>query len=160
MSASTQSAEHRWPTAALDDKSSSQQERAFCCAIGRMAVRNLYAELSLYPKPGLVSLIDNGSHDDMTAVSFVRSLFSLRHYFIHITKAGIDTVSFKILKQLGIEAERCMLTARLARRSGTMISVSVRHAQAVARTAPHLPGRADRAHLFRAHRPRAAAGRH
>jgi len=111
MSASTQSAEHRWPTAALDDKSSSQQERAFCCAIGRMAVRNLYAELSLYPKPGLVSLIDNGSHDDMTAVSFVRSLFSLRHYFIHITKAGIDTVSFKILKQLGIEAERCMLTA-------------------------------------------------
>jgi triphosphoribosyl-dephospho-CoA synthetase len=43
-------------------------------------VRSLYQELALYPKPGLVSLVDTGSHDDMDASTFVRSLFSLRRY--------------------------------------------------------------------------------
>ena len=36
-----------------------------CGAIARAAVRSLYDELSLHPKPGMVSLVDNGSHDDM-----------------------------------------------------------------------------------------------
>ncbi len=33
--------------------------------IGRAAVAALYDELALEPKPGLVSLADNGSHRDM-----------------------------------------------------------------------------------------------
>jgi len=83
----------------------------FCTRIGRLAVRSLYSELTLYPKPGLVSLVDNGSHDDMTAMTFMRSLFSLRHYFIRITEAGCDDAPFARLKRLGIEAERRMLAA-------------------------------------------------
>ena len=86
-------------------------ERAFCLAIARQAVRSLYAELTLYPKPGLVSLVDNGSHDDMTAETFMRSLFALRHYFVHITRAGMEEAPFSTLKRLGIEAEERMLRA-------------------------------------------------
>ncbi|MEN3274430.1 MAG: triphosphoribosyl-dephospho-CoA synthase [Massilia sp.] len=86
-------------------------DRAFCATIARHAVRSLYAELTLYPKPGLVSLVDNGSHDDMTADTFMRSLFTLRHYFRHITRAGMDDAPFATLKRLGIEAEARMLRA-------------------------------------------------
>lgn len=79
--------------------------------IGRLAVKSLYAELCLYPKPGLVSLVDNGSHTDMTAATFVRSLFSLRHYFVRITAAGYRHAPFAELKQLGIAAEKRMMAA-------------------------------------------------
>jgi triphosphoribosyl-dephospho-CoA synthase len=80
-------------------------------AIARHAVRSLYQELALYPKPGLVSLVDTGSHDDMDASTFVRSLFSLRRYFLDIALAGTQETGFDTLRQLGIEAERRMLIA-------------------------------------------------
>ena len=86
-------------------------DKAFCAAIARQAVRSLYAELTLYPKPGLVSLVDNGSHDDMTAATFLRSLFALRHYFRDVTRAGMQDAPFTTLKRLGIAAEARMLAA-------------------------------------------------
>lgn len=79
--------------------------------IACLAVRSLHAELCLYPKPGLVSLVDSGSHDDMDAETFMRSLFSLRHYFKRICLAGMDDAPFARLKQLGIAAETAMLAA-------------------------------------------------
>lgn len=88
-----------------------QPHQPFCVHLGRLAVRSLYAELVLYPKPGLVSLVDSGSHLDMTATTFLRSLFSLRHYFIRITAAGISGAPFATLKQLGITAEERMMAA-------------------------------------------------
>jgi triphosphoribosyl-dephospho-CoA synthase len=83
----------------------------FSADIARLAVRSLYAELMLYPKPGLVSLIDNGSHDDMDATTFMRSLFSLRHYFRRICMAGVAGMPFACLRQLGMDAETRMLRA-------------------------------------------------
>jgi triphosphoribosyl-dephospho-CoA synthase len=85
--------------------------RRFCSETARIAVRCLHTELVLHPKPGLVSLVDNGSHTDMTAVTFMRSLFALRHYFARICRAGIDDAPFSVLKRLGIEAEARMLRA-------------------------------------------------
>ncbi len=85
--------------------------RAFCGMLARAAVRSLHQELTLYPKPGLVSLVDNGSHDDMDASTFMRSLFSLRHYFFEIAEAGASGAPFSVLKQLGIKAEQRMLQA-------------------------------------------------
>lgn len=75
------------------------------------AVRSLYQELALYPKPGLVSLVDSGSHTDMDATTFMRSLFSLRHYYARICKAGYDGAPFAELKKLGINAEQRMMAA-------------------------------------------------
>ena len=88
-----------------------QDERGVAQRIARLAVRSLYAELALYPKPGLVSLVDSGSHADMTAATFVRSLFALRRYFLDITRAGMADAPFHVLKRLGIEAEARMLRA-------------------------------------------------
>jgi triphosphoribosyl-dephospho-CoA synthase len=84
---------------------------AFCSETARIAVGCLHAELILYPKPGLVSLVDNGSHTDMNAATFVRSMFALRHYFARICRAGFDDAPFAVLRQLGIEAEARMLRA-------------------------------------------------
>lgn len=81
-------------------------------AIGRFALQSLHQELATYPKPGLVSPVDNGSHRDMDAALFFRSLFSLRRYFCDIALAGgTRHVSFELLKQLGISAEERMLRA-------------------------------------------------
>ncbi|MBC7413764.1 MAG: triphosphoribosyl-dephospho-CoA synthase MdcB [Herminiimonas sp.] len=79
--------------------------------VARDAVRSLYGELRLYPKPGLVSMVDNGSHHDMTASTFMRSIVSLRWYFREITRAGIDGAGFDRLLHLGLQAERRMLAA-------------------------------------------------
>jgi len=79
--------------------------------IARLAVRSLYHELALYPKPGLVSLRDNGAHRDMDAATFMRSLFSLRGYFSAIASAGMRDAGFAELQQLGIAAESRMLRA-------------------------------------------------
>ena len=43
--------------------------------IGRLAVRALLIELMLHPKPGLVSPVDNGAHDDMNLDDFRALLF-------------------------------------------------------------------------------------
>ena len=79
--------------------------------IARCAVRALYAELTLEPKPGLVSLRDAGSHTDMTADTFVRSLFALRHYFGAIARAGARAQPLSDLQALGLAAEQRMLVA-------------------------------------------------
>lgn len=110
--------QHALAAAALQASAATQaraqvhaQARAYATQVARLAVRSLYHELCLYPKPGLVSLVDNGSHDDMDATTFVRSLFSLRHYFRKICLAGWDNAAFAQLKQLGMDAERAMLRA-------------------------------------------------
>ncbi len=80
--------------------------------VAQAATRALYDELALYPKPGLVSLVDNGSHADMTALTFVRSISALRPYFHEIAILGAGDAPFtELLERLGIAAERRMLLA-------------------------------------------------
>ncbi|PKO61009.1 MAG: triphosphoribosyl-dephospho-CoA synthase MdcB [Betaproteobacteria bacterium HGW-Betaproteobacteria-18] len=79
--------------------------------LGLAAVRALYAEVALEPKPGLVSFRDCGSHTDMNAQTFLRSLFALRGYFPRIAQAGYDGAPFADLAHLGQCAEARMLAA-------------------------------------------------
>jgi triphosphoribosyl-dephospho-CoA synthase len=79
--------------------------------LGRAAVRALYTEIALEPKPGLVSFRDCGSHHDMNGTTFLRSLFALRGYFPRFAQAGVDGHSFAVLEALGKEAEARMLAA-------------------------------------------------
>jgi len=79
--------------------------------IGAAATVALYEELALAPKPGLVSFIDNGSHRDMDARTFMRSLFALRHYFGQIAELGWRGAPFEALQACGIAAEARMLAA-------------------------------------------------
>ncbi|MDB6000991.1 MAG: triphosphoribosyl-dephospho-CoA synthase MdcB [Rhizobacter sp.] len=78
---------------------------------GRAAIVALYEELALHPKPGLVSFIDSGSHRDMHASTFLRSLFALRGYFRQAADLGAAGVAFEPLEALGIAAEARMLRA-------------------------------------------------
>jgi triphosphoribosyl-dephospho-CoA synthase len=94
-------------SAALPDPAA----RRFCAAVARAAVKSLYDELSLYPKPGLVSLVDSGSHADMDAGAFIKSLFALRHYFAQIAAAGCAGKPFSELQRLALAAEARMLRA-------------------------------------------------
>jgi triphosphoribosyl-dephospho-CoA synthase len=80
-------------------------------SIALAAVRALHQELLLHPKPGLVSLKDNGAHADMTAALFFRSLFSLRSYFVSIARAGRAEATFGELQAMGQAAEARMLRA-------------------------------------------------
>jgi len=79
--------------------------------IGRAASLALYDELALAPKPGLVTLTDCGSHADMDAHTFMRSLFALRGYFVRIAELGAAGAPFEALEQAGIAAEARMLAA-------------------------------------------------
>ncbi|MGA0612786.1 triphosphoribosyl-dephospho-CoA synthase [Caldimonas sp. KR1-144] len=80
-------------------------------AIGRAATLALHDELALAPKPGLVSLVDSGSHDDMDAHTFMRSLFALRRYFVRIAELGAARAPFAELERCGLAAEARMLAA-------------------------------------------------
>lgn len=100
------------PTDRSTTTAASRPGRPTAQALARHAVRALHAELTLEPKPGLVSLRDSGSHDDMDAGHFVRSLFALRHYFAAIARAGAEGAGFEAtLRPLGQQAEARMLAA-------------------------------------------------
>ncbi len=88
-----------------------QSSDAFVRNVARAAVHALYEEVMIGPKPGLVTRIDNGSHRDMDASTFVRSLFSLRHYFAEITRCGQRDAPFSALQAVGMAGERRMLAA-------------------------------------------------
>lgn len=79
--------------------------------IGRAATLALHDELALTPKPGLVTLTDRGSHADMDAHTFMRSLFALRSYFVRIAELGAAGAPFEALERCGIAAEARMLAA-------------------------------------------------
>lgn len=88
-----------------------QAPRPGCQSIGRAAIRALYREIALYPKPGLVSPIDSGAHSDMDMQTFLRSLSALRNYFPEIASAGAVGADFSALQRLGLAAEKEMLQA-------------------------------------------------
>jgi len=79
--------------------------------IGHAATLALYDELALSPKPGLVTLTDRGSHADMDAHTFMRSLFALRGYFVRIAELGAAGAPFDALERCGIAAEARMQAA-------------------------------------------------
>ncbi|GEP11210.1 triphosphoribosyl-dephospho-CoA synthase MdcB [Methylobacterium gnaphalii] len=79
--------------------------------IGRCAVEALWLELETYPKPGLVSLVDSGSHDDMDAATFEASAAALEPFFRAFAEAGNRGTAMDGLRRIGIEAEAAMLAA-------------------------------------------------
>jgi len=85
------------------------QTSTFAQTIDDMAIGALTAELACYPKPGLVSFRDCGSHADMNAATFIASIGSLRGYFRDMADAGHSGADFTVLNRIGIAAERNML---------------------------------------------------
>ncbi|MGX1320070.1 triphosphoribosyl-dephospho-CoA synthase [Bradyrhizobium sp. USDA 377] len=80
-------------------------------AIGAVASDCLVKELETWPKPGLVSHVDNGSHDDMDAGTFRRSAAAIRPYLQRLAEAGALGCGMGRLRIIGLEAERAMFAA-------------------------------------------------
>ncbi|WP_235516848.1 triphosphoribosyl-dephospho-CoA synthase MdcB [Sphingomonas sp. Leaf28] len=80
-------------------------------AIGRRAADCLRQEIATYPKPGLVSPVDTGAHDDMDAAMMDRSADALAPFFARLAEAGAAGAGMDVLRAIGIEAEHAMMAA-------------------------------------------------
>ncbi len=80
-------------------------------AIAACAEHSLLAELATWPKPGLVSEVDNGSHTDMDAALFRRSAAAIRPFFCDLAAAGAKNAEMSTLRAIGTRAEHAMLEA-------------------------------------------------
>jgi len=79
--------------------------------LGSLAASCLHLEIDTYPKPGLVSPVDTGSHADMDAAMLHASAELLKPYFAEMAAAGAQGAEMGRLRVIGIEAERAMLAA-------------------------------------------------
>lgn len=76
-----------------------------------LATWALREELATWPKPGLVSPYDRGSHGDMDADLFEAAIAVLDGYFAKIYSAGRKRAALAELRKLGLAAEAKMLQA-------------------------------------------------
>ena len=71
----------------------------------------LLAELYTWPKPGLVSHVDTGSHTDMDVHRLAASAAAITPFFALLALAGAAGSGMEALRDIGREAEREMLRA-------------------------------------------------
>jgi triphosphoribosyl-dephospho-CoA synthase len=79
--------------------------------IADAALAALLAELETWPKPGLVSHVDSGSHTDMDASTLRASATAITPFYYQLTIAGAAESGMNKLREIGLEAERAMLAA-------------------------------------------------
>jgi triphosphoribosyl-dephospho-CoA synthase len=79
--------------------------------VAALAEHSLLLEVSTFPKPGLVSDVDNGSHTDMDAEMFRRSAAAIRPFFGELVIAGGCNAEMTTLRRIGLRAEKAMLVA-------------------------------------------------
>jgi triphosphoribosyl-dephospho-CoA synthase len=101
------------PQFALLPDRPTQQRRGGLLAelIADRAVFALLHELATWPKPGLVSYVDSGSHTDMDADMMQSSAEALRPFFSELAVAGRDGAEMGHLRTIGLRAEAAMLAA-------------------------------------------------
>ncbi len=80
-------------------------------AIAASAVDCLLLEVETWPKPGLVSHVDRGSHEDMDAETLRVSAKTIGPYFAALAEAGAGGWAMERLRIIGLEAEAAMFAA-------------------------------------------------
>ncbi len=83
-------------------------------AFERLAAEAQHAlrlEVETFPKPGLVSHRDSGSHTDMDASTFHASSAALGPFFAELASAGFAGCPMSTLREIGLRAESAMLLA-------------------------------------------------
>jgi len=79
--------------------------------VAALAEQSLQLEVHTWPKPGLVSHVDTGSHTDMDADTFLRSGSAIRPFFAELVEAGMRNGDMAELRRIGLRAEFAMLRA-------------------------------------------------
>ncbi len=110
-------------------------------ALGQLAEACLTQECETWPKPGLVSHVDSGSHGDMDAALLIRSAAALRPAFTALAEAGAAGAGMPALRQIGISAETRMMAATggVNTHRGAIFALGLLCA-AAARLGRHAPG--------------------
>ncbi|WP_237714102.1 triphosphoribosyl-dephospho-CoA synthase MdcB [Novosphingobium sp. Rr 2-17] len=110
--------------------------------IGRLASKCLIEEVETWPKPGLVSHRDTGSHRDMDANMLRRSASVLEPWFGALAQAGMDGAEMGRLRVLGIDAEAAMRveTGGVNTHKGAIFGMGLLAAAAGLRERYGLPG--------------------
>lgn len=80
-------------------------------SIAARAADCLNLEVETWPKPGLVSHVDCGSHTDMDAATFRVSAAAIQPYFQALAEAGAFGRDMARLRIIGLEAEAAMFAA-------------------------------------------------
>lgn len=82
-----------------------------------LAATALRLELNLTPKPGLVDMANNGSHNDMDHALFLRSIDAIAPWFRVFEKAGFEhafkpaSEQLRLLRPAGMACEQAMFEA-------------------------------------------------
>lgn len=79
--------------------------------LDRLCLDALRHEAMAWPKPGLVTPVDSGSHRDMHIGTFIASIAALDGTFAKIALAGAVGDDFPALQGIGVGAEQRMLAA-------------------------------------------------
>ncbi|MFO1127388.1 MAG: triphosphoribosyl-dephospho-CoA synthase MdcB [Rhodospirillales bacterium] len=79
--------------------------------VGELAAAALTAGLETWPKPGLVSPVDCGSHDDIDETTFRCSIAAIRPFYVRLAVAGAAGAGMDRLREIGRDAEAAMLVA-------------------------------------------------
>jgi triphosphoribosyl-dephospho-CoA synthase len=79
--------------------------------IAASAVHCLLLELETWPKPGLVSHVDRGSHNDMDADTLRSGAAAIAPYFHALVEACARRCGMDRLRIIGLDAEAAMLAA-------------------------------------------------
>ncbi|MCJ2127934.1 triphosphoribosyl-dephospho-CoA synthase MdcB [Methylobacterium sp. E-045] len=130
--------------------------------IAERAVASLRREVETYPKPGLVSHVDRGSHADMDAGTFRASATALAPSFAALAHAGAAGAGMSTLRRIGIEAEGAMrqATGGVNTHRGAIFGLGLLTAAAgaLAHTARRLPPGALGRHVSERHGDAILAG--
>lgn len=89
----------------------SRPSASWAVGIADLAHAALIDELETWPKPGLVSPVDSGSHTDMDADTLRCSAASIRPFFAELAVAGARGADMNSLRLIGLRAEAAMLAA-------------------------------------------------
>lgn len=84
---------------------------ADCFRLEHCCLEALRYEILAWPKPGLVSPVDSGSHRDMHMGTFFASIAALQGSFAELARAAASAPSFGVLQAIGRQTERKMLCA-------------------------------------------------
>ncbi len=90
---------------------SRSQSRHLADLIAACAVNSLMQELATWPKPGLISHVDSGSHTDMDAATLQASAEAIRPFFAELALAGAEYAGMGRLRSIGVRAESAMMSA-------------------------------------------------
>jgi triphosphoribosyl-dephospho-CoA synthase CitG len=85
--------------------------------LASLALRAVLTEISLTPKPGLVDMVNNGSHSDMDYQTFIGSTSAIAVYFAEMVHEGFCYgrkdlgKALPVIRNIGLRMERDMFAA-------------------------------------------------